>query len=68
MVAALVAIDTRRPSEFAHPDDKRVLQQTTLLQIRKQRGPGRVEDFAKAFHAAEVVLVGVPAEAHVALR
>ena len=42
VIAAGVAVDSRRTSELAHPEDDRVFQQTAIGQIADQRAHGLI--------------------------
>ena len=60
VVAAVSALGVGRPSEFAGPDDERVLQQVATLEIRQETGNGFVDLGALGFHAFPQVLVVIP--------
>ena len=38
VIAAIIAIDLRRPAELRHDDDERTGQQAALVQVVEQRG------------------------------
>ena len=60
MVAARVIVDHRSPAEFAHPYNECVFEQSTVVEIRHQGCPGRVEHTAQVADGFEVILVRVP--------
>ena len=43
VVAAVVAVDLRRPAELRHDDHQRAVQHAALGQVVEQRGEGAVE-------------------------
>ena len=60
MIAALLAINSRRPAKLAHPDDQRRVQQAALIQVFQQGCPGGVEHLAQLLDLLEVLSVRVP--------
>ena len=61
MIATIVApLDHRSPSEFASPDDERIFEQTTLLQIPDQCRTGLVGIQCVLFNTGRQISVLIP--------
>ena len=56
MIAAIVAIDRRRPAELGHDDDQCACQHAALVQIVEQGGEGPIE-LAELFDVEVEILV-----------
>ena len=59
-----VSLKKRRPSEFATPDHKRIIQQTALLQILHQPGRWLIGIFALGVKFCRDAPVLIPARMH----
>ena len=59
MITTAAVVDPRRSTDFTHPDDERVLQQPSLAEIVKQRGPADVHCRNERFVSLKIVSVSV---------